>query len=315
MRFLYSGHSQQLGNLRLEAALWVINIATVFFAARYLFAMNSPAIFFGWDPQSMLAFLGERHRFSDIAFGVGSDPIIGLGNIAYPLNPIWFPSLFLSKAPSGDINGPLAFAIGATELFAATVLCGRVNGFAIGPSIGAAWLVTLTTWQLFGMPVIVTIWFFYPNHAEVVAVSVIAVSAVLRLGDEPVGRSIVLAGVIFLCLTHILLADPTSLILVLPVLGMFSAARLVLSCHHRERLTIILCWTAIGLAAALLNYVHYLAGLLLYTAAGQFPDLSKRPVTLYNGQVSSLSVDPHFGIVRLLHLHARAHDGRRRLDW
>ena len=287
MRFLPGvRHSQGLGSAQLEAALWIVNIATVFFAARYLFEMNSRAIFFGWDPQSMLAFLGERHRFSDIVFGVGSDPVIGLGNIAYPVNAIWFPSLLLSKSPSGDINGPLAFAIGATELFVATVLCGRVNGFAIGPSVGAGWLVTLTTWQLFGMPAIVTIWFFYPNHAEVVAVSVIAVSAALHLGEGPVRRSIVLAGVIFLCLTHILLADPTSLILALPVLGMFSAARLLLSSEHRERLTIILCWAAIGLFAVVLNYVHYLAGLLTYTAAGQFPDLSKRAATLYNGQVS-----------------------------
>ena len=34
-----------------------------------------------------------------------------------------------------------------------------------------------------------------------------------------------------------------------------------------------------------LGYVHYLAGLLTYSAAAQFPDLSKRPLTLYSGQV------------------------------
>ena len=63
MRFLYSGHSQQLGNLRLEAALWVINIATVFFAARYLFEMNEPSHFLRLGPQSMLAFLASGIAF------------------------------------------------------------------------------------------------------------------------------------------------------------------------------------------------------------------------------------------------------------
>jgi hypothetical protein len=42
------------------------------------------------------------------------------------------------------------------------------------------------------------------------------------------------------------------------------------------------------LAALTLGYIHYLAGLLTYTAAGQFPDLSKRSLTLYDGEVSLL---------------------------
>jgi hypothetical protein len=198
----------------------------------------------------------------------------------------------LSTTPSGEIDGPLAFAIGATELFAATVLCGRLNGFGMGPSIAAGWLLTLMTWQLFGMPAIVTIWFFFPCHAEVLAVSTVMVSAALHLGEGPVRRSILLTGVIFLCLTYILLAIPTSLILTIPIAGMFTAAGLLLSAGRRERLTIILCWAGIGLAALVLGYVHYLAGLLSHTAAGQFPDLSKRALTLYGGEVSLLLWTP-----------------------
>jgi TM2 domain-containing membrane protein YozV len=270
----------------LEAALWTINVSAVFFITHYLFEMNSRAIFFGWDGQSMLAFLGERHRFSDTLFGVGSDPIIGLGNISYALNPSWFPSFLLSTTRSGELDAPLAFAIGATGLFAATVLCGRLNGFAIGPSIAAGWLLTLMTWQLFGMPAIVTHWFFFPCHAEVLAMSTIMVSAVLRLGEGSVRRSILLTVVIFLCLTYVLLAIPTSLILIVPIAGAFTAARFLLSEGRRERLTIILCWIGIGVAALVLGYFHYLAGLLSYTAAGQFPELSKRALTFYGGQVS-----------------------------
>jgi hypothetical protein len=42
-------------------------------------------------------------------FGVGSDPIIGLGNIAFSLNQNWFPSFVLSRDDeSGAIDGPLA---------------------------------------------------------------------------------------------------------------------------------------------------------------------------------------------------------------
>jgi hypothetical protein len=47
------------------------------------------------------------------------------------------------------------------------------------------------------------------------------------------------------------------------------------------------------LAALALGYVHYLAGLLTYSAAAQFPDLSKRPLTLYSGEVSLLLTPIH----------------------
>lgn len=222
----------------------------------------------------------------------GRDPVIGLGNISYLLNPIWFPSFVLSTTSSGEINAPLAFAIGATELFAATVLCGRLNGFGIGTAIAAGWLLTLMTWQLFGMPAVVTPWFFFPCHAEVLAVSTVMASAALHLGEGSVRRSILLTGVIFLCLTYVLLAIPTSLILIAPIAGTFTAARFLLSGGRSERLSIIFCWSGIGVAALALGYFHYLAGLLSYTAAGQFPDLSKRALTLYGGQVSLLLWTP-----------------------
>ena len=285
-------YSWGLADVAPEASLWIINVVLVFVVSRYLFGMNGWAIFYGWDPTSWLAFLGEQHRFSGILFGLGSDPIIGLGNIAYPVNQNWLPSIVLSQDQSGAVDGPLAFAIAATELFAATVLCGRLNGFAIGPSIAAGWLITLMTWPLFGFPTIVTIWFHSPNHAEVLAVLTVMVSTILHLGRGPLWRSVLLAGVIFLGLTHTLLADPTSLVLTLPILGMITVAKLLLSSGRRELLTIILCWVGIGLAALALGYVHYLAGLLTYTAAAQFPELSKRPLTLYSGEVSLLLWTP-----------------------
>jgi TM2 domain-containing membrane protein YozV len=118
------------------------------------------------------------------------------------------------------------------------------------------------------------------------------VSTIFHLGRGPLWRSILLAGVIFLGLTHTLLADPTSLVLTLPILGMITVAKLLLSSGRRELLTIILCWVGIGLAALALGYAHYLAGLLTYSAAAQFPDLSKRPLSLYSGEVSLLLWTP-----------------------
>jgi hypothetical protein len=72
-------YSSGLRNAAPEFGLWIVNLVAVFVTSRYLFGMNSLAIFWGWDPTSLLAFLGERHRFSDILFGVGSDPVLDDG--------------------------------------------------------------------------------------------------------------------------------------------------------------------------------------------------------------------------------------------
>ena len=284
---------RRLNAVAMEALVWLVSILTVFLSTRYLFQLNRSAIFWGWDPLQMLAFIGERYRFSNIIFGLGSDPVVGLGNIAYSVNPRWFPSYALTADASGYIkDGPLAFAIGATELFAATALCGRMNGFSLALSCAAGWLITLTVWQLFGPPYIVTILFFYPHHAELLSVSVLMASFALRLGYGFWAKDIALTTVLFLCLSFILFAEPTTLILALPVVGLFSASALLLAPCWRSRYKIVICWTSLTLACLILGYIHYMAGLLNYTAAAQFSDISKRVHTLYSGEVSLLLWTP-----------------------
>jgi hypothetical protein len=254
--------------------------------------MNSSAIFYGFDGLQMLAFIGERYRFTDIIFGLGSDPVIGLGNIAYTVNPRWFPSYALTADTSGYIqHKPLAFAVAATELFAATVLCGRMNGFSLTLSFAAGWLITLTVWQLFGgPPYIVNFVFVYPHHAELLSVVVLMASFALRVGDDSWAKNIALTTGFFLCLSFILFAEPTTLILALPVVGLFSASTLLLAPCSRYK--IVMCWASLALACLILGYIHYMAGLLNYTAAAQFPDISKRSHTFYSGQVSLLLWTP-----------------------
>jgi len=91
----------------------------------------------------------------------------GIGNISFPLNPDWFLSYLLTVTSTGDLqDGPLVFAIGATELFAVTALCARTLGFAAGPAFASGWLITLITWPLFGLPIILTRWFIVPHSCH-----------------------------------------------------------------------------------------------------------------------------------------------------
>src|SRR5262249_60814115 len=115
--------------------------------------------------QPFRAVPGVSYLSSQTLFGLGLDFVNGIGNVAADPNPRWFPSLLLASPHSGILkDGPLAFAIGATELFVATLLCGRALSISLTVSIAAGWLITLSTWPLFVMPKIVTLWMFTPTH-------------------------------------------------------------------------------------------------------------------------------------------------------
>jgi hypothetical protein len=279
-----------------EASLWLLNLACVFYLTRYLFGLNSLAVYWGWDPKTILAFIGERQRLSSIIFGLGADLINGLGNISYTVNPRWFPSYMLTMTGAGIIEDkPLSFAIGATELFAATALCGRINGFLLGRSMAAGWLITLMTWHLFGWSKILTLWSFFPHHAELVSVSALTACAALHLGTVSMRQLVLLSVAVFAGISYIVFAEPTSLILALPVIGAFAASRLILARDMPERIRIASCWALIGIASLVL-YGRYVVGLIRYTAAAEFPDISRRALTLYGGEVSLFLWTPIYGL-------------------
>ena len=284
-----------LGRKRLPVveALWLVNIALVFLTTRYLFRMNSPGVFWGVDPQSFLALFGVQYRLSDVLFGLGGDFIIGMGNVFSPPNARWFPSVLLTWNTSGVIeDGPLAYAIGATELFAATLVCGRTLGFGLAVSIAAAWFITLWTWPLFVPPKIVTIWFYTPTHAEILSVSVIVTTAILSIAPRSIWRFILLTMITFLGLTQIVLGDPTFLVLLAPVMTISGIIAVLLASTPAERLTILFCGAVVGIACLILGYAPYLWGLLAYTSSVFFPETSMVPHNLYSGVTTLLLWTP-----------------------
>jgi hypothetical protein len=293
---LKTGPSSMLGRKRLpvvEAFLWLANIALVFLTTRYLFRMNSPGVFWGFDPQSFLALFGVQYRLSDVLFGFGGDFVMGLGNVSAPPNARWFPSVLLTWSTSGVIeDGPLAFAIGATELFAATLVCGRTLGFGLAVSIAAGWFITLWTWPLFVPPKIVTLFFFTPTHAEILSASVIITTAILSIAPRSIWSFILLTMITFLGLTQIVLGDPTFLALVAPVMTISGVIAVLFASTPAERLTILFCGAVVGIACLILGYAPYVWGLLAYTQSAFFPETTLLPHTLYGGVTTLLLWTP-----------------------
>jgi hypothetical protein len=142
------------------------------------------------------------------------------------------------------------------------------------------------------MPKIVTLWMFSPTNAEVLSVSVIVTTATLFIGARPIWRSILLAVIAFLGITHIVLGSPTSLVLVAPVIAIAASVSILLSSNQAERLTILACWGAVAAACFALGYFHYIGGLLAYSATNFFPEVWRRPQTLFQGETTLLLWTP-----------------------
>jgi hypothetical protein len=274
------------------AAVWTANIAGAFLTTRYLFQMNRPAVFFGWDGQSFLALFAVRRRLSDAVFGLGSDFVMGLGNVFSDPNPRWFPSILLTWSPEGLVDGPVAYAIGATELFAATLAAGRLLGFRLGTSAAAAWLITLCTWPLFVAPKIVSLWFFTPTTAEVLCISAMIITCSILAAGWPMWRGVALSALILLGLSHLVLSYPTGLVLVGPAIAVSAGVSFLCAETRLHRISVVLCWTGIAIGCLALGYAQYVRGVLSFTATSVFPEMFKRPQTLYDGETTLLLWTP-----------------------
>ena len=150
-RPLQMRYSSALRNAAPEFGLWINNLVAVFVVSRSIWkglgsniAARIPGKAASFFRQYCLEFAATRSS----------------GSVILPIRSTrtGFHPLCSREDQSGAIDGPLAFAIGAVELFAATGLCGRVSAFAIAPSIAAGSACRRSSW------------FFSPNQAEVLAV-------------------------------------------------------------------------------------------------------------------------------------------------
>jgi hypothetical protein len=286
------GLSSRGARIGAEAVIWLLNIACAFFATYYLFRMNSKGVFWGYDSQSFWALAGLRFQLSNVLLGLGSDFVYGLGNVIAPPNPRWFPSFLLAWSKAGGINGPLSYAIGATELFIATALGGRALRFALPVCVAAGWFITLWTWPLYVWPKIVTLWFFTPTHAEILSVSVFLVVASLFAGLTSIRRSALLFLLVFLGITHIVLGHPTHVILIVPTIAIAAAVSFFHAEDRVKRFTVLTGWGVILALCVLAGHVQFLHGLFSYTTSAVFPEINQRPQTFFGGETTLLLWTP-----------------------
>lgn len=288
---------QNLKATVIATSAFLFNLVTVFFSSRYLFQQNSRGLFgFGWDQPSILSFGTIRHQFSNVLLGTGSDPVNGLGNVAFPINLAWLPTSIISSGSTGYPDAPFAFAVAATYLFAVTAACGRFFKYGLAISVAAAWLITLLTWPLFLAPKIVALWLYVPHYADILCIAFLVAVAAVNMGHGSIRKTYLLSFLAFVGLSYIVFAAPTFFAIVGIPIALFAIACLVQAENQAQRKSLVISWAMVGLLCLSLGYLQYIYGLVSYTAASFFPDLSKRIPTMFSGETTLLLWSPFSSI-------------------
>jgi hypothetical protein len=254
-----------------------LNLASIFLLSYFAFGANSPYLFYGFDGRFEVSLITQSSLFVPFIFGYTNDFIHGLGNIWFTVNPHLIVSYVLSlTAPGIFTNFPLTYAICATELFLATYLVGRMIGISRAVASIASWVLVLLIFQYVGWNKIPSTFHAFPHYAMIAGISTLIAASLLLLGRAAPFRSVLLASLIFIGVTYIVLVAPTLLILSGPQFVIFGVVSLCSAAGGRDfffRFALVSAIVALCLA---FGYVHFIAGLVAYTAADAFRGLALR---------------------------------------
>lgn len=278
-----------------------INGTSCFLLSLIAFRMNSPYLFYGTDGRFEVTLITQSSLFTPVLLGYTNSFIHSLGNIWFVFNPHVIPEYFLALSEKGIFtNFALSYAIAAVELFIGTYACARMAQVPQIAALLAAWIAPLLTFRYVQFGEIPSTFGAFPHYATIAALSAVMAGSLLQLDRQRLSFSLGIAGLFFLGISYIVIAAPTLIILVAPQFAMFGLIS-VLSAKNRPdvifRLGVLGSVFAICLLA---GYVHFLAGLVSYTAADMFKGLSTRPATLQ--EISMLfwsPLQPFFTIERI----------------
>ncbi len=257
------------------ALVLCVNIASFIALSLVAFRANEHSLFLGLDGSYMMTIVKQQLTWSFPQFGFISNFHQSLGNVSFPLNSYWIPGYFLSAfMHSGTVNPVVSYTIFAVELFIATTCLGLYLHRSPVLAVATAWVFCLVVFPyglLYHRHVrLYTIMDMVPNLATFMT-EVIFISILFYMVGRRRWPVTVICGVaILLLLIHIVLAQPTAMILLVPAVFMIYVFSLF-QVHDRVELGWKLGVALFIISAILLSgCATYIYGVFKYTAAAFF---------------------------------------------
>ncbi len=257
---------------RPEVLALLLNVSSFLILGVLFFSRNEKTLFHGLDGSYMMSLAREQLAWMPIRLGFGNDFFQGLGNVAFSLNTQIIPGyVALHHVPGETTRLAAAYTIFSLELFAGTLIAGRICRASWATSIAAAWLLPLITFPLVGLPAMYPITVLAPQVATVMSVSVVCLGCIMGMATKRLGHTATLSALLLLCLTYIAVSMPTALVLMLPCMAIFGVYSLVFSASRTAlvlKIGAVLCILAL---LAVSGTIQYVLGILMYSAAYFFP--------------------------------------------
>lgn len=254
-----------------------LNAISLFFLSLIAFRNNSELLFYGFDGRFEVSLIAQGSLFAPELVSYSGDFIHGLGNVWFTVKPSLLPEYFLSLSENGVFtNFPLAYAICATELFFLINLASRMAGCSRAVGLISAWLLPLLVFQYFGWNKVPSTFHAFPHYATVASIGVVMSTALLHLNQT---RKALAFGIFlfeFCGVSYIIFVAPTLVILVAPVMIAFGVASCCSAATRQDFVFRAAIMAGVAGLCLLLGYVHFIVGLVTYTAANMFHGLSIR---------------------------------------
>jgi len=247
------------------AASFLSFIAFFYFA----FTLNDSYLLWNMDGKRFEYLVRQQNTWFPFYFGYTNDFFHSLGNIWYPLNMKLDPGFFLTTDPTdGSLDRRLSYLVFSVELYLSTFLLGTVLRQGVVISSMAGWAIVLLGMPFHGLPAIYPVLAMAPNYP--LSQTVLILCLFRLIGRTSDGYSAALLTAIAFLLAHTALAHPTAIVLMAPILVIFSACIIVASDSRREvivKLVSVIVGTGI---LAILGFPRYLIGIFQYTAPYYF---------------------------------------------
>jgi hypothetical protein len=286
------------GWLPLNGSLFV-----VFFT--WLLSQNRDFLFFGLDGSYMMDIAREQFAHVPLGLGFTNNFLQGLGSVWFPLNAKIIPG-YLAFSQFADLASAkvAAYLVFSSELFLAALLAGRVCRLPWTTCTTGAWVLPLGAMPLAGQPKMYAIMALVPHFATLICVPVMAIACFGVIGKRGVGHTLMAAGGLLSCILYMVVSQPTTIVMVAPVVSVFSVAYLIAAKTRYEVSLKLISSVCVGFAL-LIGPVQYVIGTFDYTAAHLFAkellndrmSLSYASIAFHRNIGSALVIAAALGVV------------------